>query len=90
MFKRIVLTAICAAALGVAGFATPSRAQVWGGYYYGTPNTVYYAPNYGYGYTYGPTTYTYPMAPRYYYQPRYYNAAPVYYPPTTYVYTYPY
>src|SRR5262249_13816859 len=89
MFKRILLTAICAAALGVAGFSTPSRAQVYGGYYYATPYTSYYAPSYGY--TYAPYTYSYPMAPRYYYYPRYYGAAPVYYYPNqTYVYTYPY
>jgi hypothetical protein len=84
MFKRIFLTAICAAALGVAGFSGPSSAQV---YYYTTPNTVYYAPSYGY--PYAPYTYSYPMAPRYYdYGPQYYSSGPVYYPPRAYVTTY--
>jgi hypothetical protein len=91
MFKRILLTLVCATALSVAGFSNMSKAQGWGDVHYATPNTVYYAPNYGYPYSPYTYSYSYPTdAPSYYYYygSRYYTAAPIYSARGPYVRTY--
>ena len=84
MFKRFLLTLVCAAALGASGLATSQYANAyWGSrgyYYYPAPRAYNFGPGYGYGTYYrgyyGPGYYG---TSRYYGGPRYYGGRRYYY-----------